>query len=359
MKPSNKAVRMRQENRGLKERLKIVVLWLLLMTIPAAVFVVGLGEVSYWSVPRFPAHFVGGPMISYDPEIGFVPTPNSSTTRTDGPTLSYHVYTDRRGARVSHPGDQSSEKLDMLFIGDSFTWGHGVENDDTYAALVPRRLHLSSANIAMASYGTTQALQMLRRNLDSRPRFVIYPIISQHWLRNVSACAPTYYPFCFDVSSVALRAAGAPEIRPPATNGVRRTTLHIQYEEKGLPPAQWFVHGADVVLGRVLSRVAESKVSDPRLQRIAMEFLLSEMVKTTRAIGASLVLVFIPTGEQMLPAPAQLPRLSQQLGFRFLDVTQSMRANKAASLYLPDGHPAKAGHALIAQNIIDFLSAPN
>lgn len=346
---------MKQEKRGLKDRLKIVVFWSLLVTIPAAVFVIGLGEVSYWSVPRFPAHFAGGPMISYDPEIGFVPTPNSSTTRTDGPTLSYHIYTDRRGARVSHPGDQSAEKLDMLFIGDSFTWGHGVENDDTYAALVPRRLHLVSANIAMASYGTTQALQMLRRNLDSRPRFVIYPIISQHWIRNVSACAPSYYPFCLDCSSVALGADGAPEIRPPATNGVRRTALQIQYEENGLRPAQWFVHGADVAVGRVLSRRAASKASDPRLQRIAMDFLLSEMVKTTRAIGASLVLVFVPARGETSGAPAQLPQLSQQLGFRLLDITQSMPASSAA-LYLPDGHPSSAGHALIADNIVNSLS---
>lgn len=338
---------------------KIAAFWLLLVAIPTAALVVGMAEISYWSVPPFPAHLGGGSIISYDPKIGFVPTPNNSATRTDSPTLSYHIYTDRRGARVSDPGDQSAEKLDMLFVGASFTWGHGVENEDTYAALVPRHLHLASANLAMASYGTTQALQMLRRNIDSKPRTVIYPITSDQWGDNISACAPTYYPFCLDCSYVALAANGSPEIRPPMTNGVRRTILQIQYEKQGLPPGQWIVHGADVILGRTLSRVARYEASDPRLQMTAMEFLLSEMAKTTRAIGASLVLVYIPTGQQMLPAPAQLPQLSQQLGFRFLDVTQSMRANKAASLYLPDGHPTKAGHALIAENIINFLSGPN
>jgi lysophospholipase L1-like esterase len=338
---------------------KIAAFWLFLAAVPIAVLFAALGWLSYWSVPPFPMHVEGGSIISYDPEIGFIPTPNSSTTRTDSPTLSYHIYTDRRGARVSHPGDQSADKLDMLFIGDSFTWGHGVENEDTYAALVARRLHLASANLALASYGTTQALQMLRRNLHSQPRTVIYPIVTDHWRRNVSACAPTYYPFCLDCSYVTIGANGLPEIRAPATNGVRRTTLQIQYEKNGLSPDQWIVHGADVVLGRVLSSVAQSKASDRRLRTTAMEFLLSEMVKTTQGISASLVVVFIPARDETTLAPAQLSRLSELLGFRFLDVTRSMRANSTAPLYLPDGHPNRAGHELIAENIVDFLSGSN
>jgi len=314
---------------------------------------------SYWSVIAFPIRVEGGSSISYDPEVGFVPTPNSSVHRTDSPTLSYHIYTDRRGARVSRPGEQSADKLDVLFIGDSFTWGAGLEAGDTYAALVPQRLHLVSANVAMASYGATQALQMLRRNLDSRPRVVIYPIITDHWRRSVSACAPAYYPFCLDTSYVSLNAHGTPEIRPPRTNGVRRADLQIQYEQKGLGPVQWAVHGVDVIVGRVLLRAADAAASDPHVQAAAMDFLLSEMVKTTRAIGASLIVVFIPARDEMLPAPAQLSRLSQQLGFRLLDATQSIRASGApATLYLPDGHPNRAGHALIAADIIHFLSDP-
>src|SRR5689334_21837108 len=93
---------------------KIVAFWLVLAAIPIATFIVGLGWMSYWSVPLFPIRVEGGPNISYDPEMGFVPTPNSSTQRTDSPTLSYHIYTDRRGARVSRLGKQSADKLDVL-----------------------------------------------------------------------------------------------------------------------------------------------------------------------------------------------------------------------------------------------------
>src|SRR5579859_4504493 len=290
--------------------LKTVMFWLLLAAIPIAAFVVGLGWMSYWSVPSFLIRVEGGSIISYDPEMGFVPTPNSSTQRTDSPKLSYHIYTDHRGARVSRLGEQSAEKLDALFIGDSFTWGAGIEAKDTYAALVAQRLHLASANLAMASYGTTQALQMLRRNLDSRPRTVIYPIIADHWRRSVSACAPAYYPFCLDCSPVTIASNNSPEIRPPATNGARRTDLQVESEKHGLPPMQWVVHGADVIIGRILSRAAQARASDPRLQAAAMEFLLSEMVKTTRSVGASLVVVFKPARDDASATPAQLAQLS-------------------------------------------------
>jgi hypothetical protein len=338
---------------------KVVLFWLLLAVIPIAAFLAGLGWASYWSVPRFPIRLAGGSIISYDSEIGFVPTPNTSVTRTDGPALSYQVYTDRRGARVSYPGEQSPDKLDIMFIGDSFTWGAGVENDESYAALVGRRLNLRSANLAMGSYGTTQALQMLRRNLGVRPRIVMYPVNIDQWRRNVSACAPTYYPFCLDCSYVTLNADGVPEIRPPRTNGVRRTDLQVEYETKGLAPAQWVIHGADVVVGRILSKAAEGKASDLRLRNTAMRFLLSEMVKATKSIGASLDVVFIPAGEQMLAAPAQLTHLSHALGFGFLDVTQSMRAHGGRELYFPDGHPNKLGHRLIANDIVSFLPGQN
>jgi hypothetical protein len=315
-----------------------------------------LGWTSYWSVPRYPLHVDGGPLIAFDREIGFVPTPNSSTTVTLEGGGSYHVYTDRRGARVSHPGEQSADKLDMLFIGDSFTWGHGVENDDTYAARVARGLHVSSANLALASYGTTQALQMLERNLDTRPSTVIYPVGRDHWRRNVSACAPTYYPFCVDYSYVAIGSDGSPEIRPPASNGVRRSALQAEYDREGLSPAQWLIHGVDVIRGRILLQAAKANAADARLQATAMEFLLSKMTATLRAIGASLIVVSLPARGQTSPAPEQLPQLSRKLGFRFLDVTPAMMNHGAANLYLPDGHTNQAGDALIADYIMKFLS---
>jgi hypothetical protein len=119
------------------------------------------------------------------------------------PMLRYDLYTDSRGARVSRPGEQTPGQIDILFIGDSFTWGHGVQNEQTFAAKTANALGLAGANLAMGSYGGPQALQMLRRHRDPRPKLVILAVISDTPRRNISACASSYFPFCLDGSHVA------------------------------------------------------------------------------------------------------------------------------------------------------------
>jgi len=57
---------------------------------------------------------------------------------------------------------------------------------------VPMKLGRTGANLALAAYGTTQSLQVLRRNLNLKPKLVIYTLISDHLRRNVSSCAPSF-----------------------------------------------------------------------------------------------------------------------------------------------------------------------
>lgn len=314
-----------------------------MLAIPMIALLGGIEYLSYWTVPPLPIKLSGDPILAYDSEIGFVPRPNSSTARTEAVGLTYNVHTDRRGARVSRPGEQTPEKVHILFIGDSFTWGHGVESEDTYAAIIPKMLGLNGANIALGSYGTTQALQMLHRNIDLRPRLVVYPFIADHLRRNVSGCSPTYYPFCLDASFVS---GGA--IKSPRTNGVRRTYLHFQYEQTGLDPLTWIAHGADVILGRVLTRFAQATASDEIAQAAALRYLLTEMKATTQNIGARLLVIFIPT------LNGAAPQALRDTGVAFVDLTEPMRAR--AELYLPDGHPNAAGHRFIAEQITSCVS---
>src|SRR5262245_34056382 len=87
----------------------------------------------------------GDPLIAYDREIGFIPYPNGQTRRThpataNRPGLSYNVYTDARSARVSAQNPPSAASVDILTIGCSQSWGHGMDNSDTYASRVADRL---------------------------------------------------------------------------------------------------------------------------------------------------------------------------------------------------------------------------
>ena len=115
---------------------RTLIFWGILVALPLAAILAGIGTIAYWTVPAAPYVMQGQPLIATDPEIGFVPYPNTVTQRIDkdrngNQTSSYHVFNDRRGARVSRPGEQAPARPDIVFLGDSFTWGHGVENDSS------------------------------------------------------------------------------------------------------------------------------------------------------------------------------------------------------------------------------------
>jgi hypothetical protein len=75
---------------------RTLIFWGILVALPIAAILAGIGTIAYWTVPAAPFVLQGQPLIVYDPEIGFVPYPNTVTRRTDmdrkgDVTLSYTV----------------------------------------------------------------------------------------------------------------------------------------------------------------------------------------------------------------------------------------------------------------------------
>jgi hypothetical protein len=323
---------------------------------------VGLGLAASWSSPAASVRLEGDDLIVYDPEIGFVPPPSSRTRRTylgpDGrPQLVYHLFTDERGARITHAGAKTAERTEIVTIGCSFTWGHGMENEDTFAARLSTSLGAPVANFAMGSYGTVQSWQMLHRHRDLEPKLAIYGFVTDHLRRNVVPCAPSYDPFCLDYAHVVWGRDGRPAIAPPASDGVRRARLQGQARLRWLDPVTWTLHGLDVAYGRLSLIRGRALETDVAKQEAALEFLLERMAGTADAMGAKLLVVHIPTANA--PPPAVLSRAVARLDLPFLDLTAAFardHPNPATSpFYIPDGHPSAAAHALIAAEIVAFV----
>lgn len=341
---------------------RTLIFWGILVALPIAAILAAIGTVAYWTVPSGPYVMQGQPLIAYDPEIGFVPYPNTVTRRIDmdrkgNATLSYHIFNDRRGARVSQPGEQAPAHPDIVFLGDSFTWGHGVENDQTFAHLVPLALGVSGANLAMASYGTTQSLLMLRRNLDLSPRLIVHTFTTDHLSYSTRPCTSSYYPFCLDVAHVVRDKDGQLRIAPPWSDGTTRTQLQVKADHEWLDPLTWVVHGVDVAYGRILWAAGNKTLTDTAAQNEAIEFLFAEMTKTARSIGANLLFVYAPTGGQI---PDVFINSAARLGVPLLDLSPAFQAREAVPgappLTFPnDRHPNAAGHALIASEIASFI----
>ena len=64
---------------------------------------------------------------------------------------------------------------DLVFIGDSFTYGQGLKDDDTFIANYCKSVNLSCMNLGVPGYGTINAVERLENFLkdkDVRPRKV-------------------------------------------------------------------------------------------------------------------------------------------------------------------------------------------
>jgi hypothetical protein len=331
---------------------------LLVLASTIASLLLGVEVAAYLTVPGIAMSSEGDALVIFDPEVGAIPNPSSHNRRIypaikDRKAFAFDVYTNDRGARVDGPGERSPARVDIITLGDSFTWGYALQNPEIYASRLRRELGASLSNLAMASYGTTQSLQILRRNRDLAPRLIVYGMIAHHFERNVMPCAPSYYPFCLDVSHVAPDEQGRLRIAPPWSNGVKR--LQQQLAGDYYDPASWLTHGIDVIQGRIEYARATFEEADEATKDRAMGFLLREMERTAAEMGTQLLVVYLPTN--YWGPPKGLARVIGNI--RLLDLTEAFQRNKEAGGPNPyivgDGHPSAAGNALIANEIAKYV----
>ena len=145
-------------------------------------------------VKRWQEFSVDGGIAVVDPVLGHRPKPNLRVRARgfvdDTPTYEVTYETDAFGLRVG-PEESLPAAMDcVLFFGGSFTFGEGVENDETmpYRVAVLARGRFSVRNFGFAGYGPHQMLAQIESGFVEaaarcRPRFAIYQAIPHHALR--------------------------------------------------------------------------------------------------------------------------------------------------------------------------------
>ena len=144
----------------------------------AGVVSFGVGEAALRAVVTLPLRRI-------DPEVRYLPHPNRRFTlqpRQSAFTYGAPITVDDHGFRANGQASQRTEAgATVLALGDSFTFGLGVKDDETWPARLEQRLveagleRVRVINAGTISYGTFQQMDLLKEHgLDRRPQVVVH-----------------------------------------------------------------------------------------------------------------------------------------------------------------------------------------
>lgn len=126
-------------------------------------------------------------IAQFDPDLGWSYIPNLSTTVSFGKN-KIRVYFDPHGIRIPDPNFRFDySKPSVLFVGGSFTMGHGLSYEETFPGKLSKETDfpLQVVNLGVQAYGTDQSFLALKKHIARfNTKIVVYTFIYIHIRRN-------------------------------------------------------------------------------------------------------------------------------------------------------------------------------
>nr|WP_295930579.1 hypothetical protein [uncultured Dyadobacter sp.] len=110
--------------------------------------------VNYRDVIQFNGHF-----SSFSPDLGYVLRPGSEHVHSG---LEYENMF-RINSFGLRDDEDSMDQPKLVFLGDSFTMGWGIDQDRTYADLTGKKLGIKTLNAGISSYGTFREMVLFSK----------------------------------------------------------------------------------------------------------------------------------------------------------------------------------------------------
>jgi hypothetical protein len=361
----------------------------------------------------------GEPKIHrFDPEVGYQLEPDIDLVHVwDGHDSVTRIQTNHLGLRGADlPLEKAPGEYRILMLGDSYTFGYGVADQDTFAQVLERRLReadvaggrLRVINAGVIGYSTAQAMlqyELYGRRLD--PDLVILNVfvgndVQENLCQELGSDLPSRRAPCFAVQDGKLVQSSKPEPPPAGPTGgdgliahlrgwLMHTQLYTLAHDRGValltdhPPLVSLLQKAGVDLRPdYLPRVVEAWYLPQNAGRgwDLTRLLISRLNHDVADDGARFAVAIVPSRVQLIPEvyqtskvlyrgddvfvrfvedPAKpqsmLRQFLQERGIPALDHLPSMIATGAGDgLYYPSAaHWNERGHQIAAANLEDFL----
>lgn len=312
---------------------------------------------------------VANPLYSFhdsDPVLGWRGRPNAHL-RFRRQQFDVEIRHDANGWRLPDPSPPVEPAQRVLVLGDSFTWGWGVPQGAVYTDHLQRALpHATIANRGVNAFGTGQELLLLQEELAARHYdVVVLQFFFNDLVDNVEGKSGRRPLFHLDGARL-VPPSGT--LRPLDTATRRwlkdhsRTFLLLDYTTRAL--------GGGNDAGAPLQPARDGGVVDHRSVPGGQltQRLLEAVADAARAHGATLVIAYAPHRLELtspdtappivLAARAAARQAAQAGGATFVDLTPplSEAAQRGdAVLFEGDEHWTPAGHAVVAEALIDAV----
>lgn len=211
--------------------------------------------------------------VELDPLLGWIPAAELDGLEYKG--VRVHTNAAHMRGREEVPPEREATTR-IVAVGDSYTFGECVEDEETWPAVLERRLPDTRVlNLGVMGYGQDQALLRMRRDgLPYGPEFVVFGFHPSDVRRNVLSFRDYAKPH-FRLTDGGLELENVP-VPPPST-----------YEQIW-PPRLWnFV--------RMFRDSRRSATPEFRAHMQALsDAIVLRMAEEARAAGARLLVVYLP-----------------------------------------------------------------
>lgn len=313
---------------------------------------------------------LGTPYVMENPDTIYWNKPNV-TGRHDSPgEFDYIFHTNSRGLRSPEVSMDRADRPRILCLGDSFTFGIGGGDDESWPMQLKRFLPDSNTEILNAGvmgWGLAEYWIWLKlQGVLYRPDLVIVACHASDWENAGNGL-------------VTLDTQGDLQRHPVVRRDIgrlKRLTRWIPFYDTLMSHSALANYLKQIVIRVTRQGTTQSPASTPLedpVQRLAPlnEALLRKIESECASIHARLLMVYIPKYEALDPSTDsdtlsrqfhdEMKLWTQKHAILFFDTTPFLQealkreGGVSAIYHLIDGHCKPAGYAVIAQSIARFL----
>jgi len=286
---------------------------------------------------------------AYDPLLGWSHVPGFRSPDLYGPGRGLSVNARGFRAREDYAREVPGGRYRVVCLGDSFTLGYGVDDDDTYPAALERLdARIQAVNMGQGGYGVDQCwLWYGRDGVELETDLLLLAFIAPDFERMAQA------RFQGEYAKPVLRVEDGRLVEPePVPDDW----------SAGRDARRWRRFAERLALGDLFARLRgragppPATSAPPEAWREPARLVVEDLARRSRERGQAFALVMLPLRDRRAGDPTELARwlapLASSLDVPWLDLTADFDAlppGERDAYYQPDGHLNALGNAFVAR----------